>query len=224
MSERRAVEMRLIVEADVPYVAKTWVESYRRESPWTKGMTNGIYYPAHRQLVNQIIATSPVLVACNPQNASHLVGFCCAERRCGVLTVHYLAVKYPFRGFGVARMLMKGFEYDEKEPVVCTHWTYAAATHHKKGYPIVYNPYIMFSEYKDFWGHPDAETYSRKQETEQRRDKTADPTLGKRFQTVFDRQSAFRKDGHERPEVRAPSSVAAGASGPSVRGPKRGGS
>jgi len=179
--DAKRIELRLLVESDVAYVAKTWVESYRRESTWARGQTDGIYYPAHRKLVNDLLARAPCIVAANPKSPTHIVGFCCAERRSDVLTVHYVSVKYTFRNFGVARALLRSFDYVGDEPVVVTHWTHAARNATRNTRPIVYNPYILFSEYRSFWNDPSAETASarRKGKAEQgERDTTADPALG----------------------------------------------
>ena len=215
------VEIRLAVEGDIPYVAKTWVETYRKAGQWSKGMTDGVYYPAHRNLANHLIGQASTVVACNPDHPTHLLGFACGERRNDVLTMHFVCVKFALRGFGVARLMMEAFEYDGQEPIICTHWTHATHDMMRRGRVLVHNPYAMFSEYRDFWRHPDAETHgAKKASANPGWDTTAHFALGARISPQSHRPLAVRAHRPGRPEVRASVRMAARASGPVVRSAK----
>ena len=144
MPEDLPICIRAATDADVAYVLKSWIETYRRESLWSKHMDNDVFYPNHRAVAVECVQQDDTVVAADANDPSHLVGFACGRRHRGGLAMHFVYVKFALRGFGVGRALVNAFEWNGEEPIVATHWTYAIDGLSTK-MSIAYNPYLLFT-------------------------------------------------------------------------------
>jgi GNAT superfamily N-acetyltransferase len=144
MSEDLPIRIRAATDADVAYVLNSWLETYRRESLWSKHMENDVFYPNHRPIAVECVEQDDTIVAADANDPTHLIGFACGRRHRGGLAMHFVYVKFAFRGFGVGRALLTAFEWKDKEPIVATHWTRAIDGLSMK-IPIAYNPYLLFT-------------------------------------------------------------------------------
>lgn len=145
MAEDLPIRIRAATDADVGYVLKSWLETYRRESLWAKHMENEVFYPRHRAVVTELVEQDDTIVAVNANDPAHLLGFACGRRVKNALVIHFVYVKFAFRNFGVGRALLSTFEWDGKEPVTATHWTHSVDGLSRTK-PILYNPYLLFDK------------------------------------------------------------------------------
>ena len=111
------VKLRELKDSDRAFVLNSWKESYRW-APEIRWVPNHAYFHEMNRRVEDLLKRGNVLVACNPVDDDHIVGWCCTEGS----TLHYVYVKTPIRGEGYAMGLIKaaGVNLDS---VACTHWT-----------------------------------------------------------------------------------------------------
>lgn len=97
--------VRDATEADVPFVSDTWKHSYRKGglSPNCAGV---LYWEGQHALVARLLSRSMVRVAFNPHAPGQLFGWCCFEAVDQLGVLHFVYVKAPFRGYGIARELV----------------------------------------------------------------------------------------------------------------------
>jgi ribosomal protein S18 acetylase RimI-like enzyme len=129
------VSLRPAHAADTAFVVDSWLKSFRSSSGDVPGP---IYWRSHREVVDALLQRANVLVACNPEDASQIFGWAAFEKRAGVLVLHYLYVKEPFRRYGIATRLLrtlsaKGCQY--------THHTKAFARM-ARTWRAHFNPYL----------------------------------------------------------------------------------
>lgn len=148
MPTKIGVRIRLAVDGDIGYVAKTWRETYGRESLWVQGMDRHVYHTHHRRLIEELLKSDTTLIACNEADATHIVGFACGTRVDGVLVLHWVGVRHELSGWGVATKLLEAFEHKKGEPIVCTHWTRLCAKL-PGDLRLVYNPYVLFRQFRE---------------------------------------------------------------------------
>ena len=146
MSKNLPIQLRLANEEDVPFIFSSWLKSYRN-SYFAKNITNTVYYAEHHKLLEKVIKSNKVVVACNPDETTQIYGWICAGYTDNIFTLHYVYVKHPFRGFGVGKTLLNAFEHDPSFAAVYTHNTKAADKLAAK-YNMIYHPYIIINDYE----------------------------------------------------------------------------
>jgi len=140
--------VRLCTPADIPFVQTMWRNTYR-ESPFAKGMTREVFHRHHRELIENIMKWCPVYVAFDMEVPSLCLGFICGGVFGGFPVVNFLFVKRGFRGFGIGRQLLEHIGWTIKNPIVATHWMHTIAFTYDKGINVVFNPYLVFSEFRN---------------------------------------------------------------------------
>lgn len=91
-------------DEDISFITNSWLKSMQKSLPWSN-LKNTIYFSGMAKRINHIIDRAGVLVACDPRSPDTIVGWMCAEwidldgEKEPVM--HYVYVKYPFRGFGI---------------------------------------------------------------------------------------------------------------------------
>jgi ribosomal protein S18 acetylase RimI-like enzyme len=101
-----AARLRPAEESDAPFVASAWMESQRGAPPWREVPAHR-YYPSMTQRIARLFRQSAVLVACDVESPSVLMGCLVHE---GAALIHMVYVKSAFRGFGLARKLVRAVE------------------------------------------------------------------------------------------------------------------
>lgn len=115
-------------KADVRFITNSWLKSYR-DSWAVKGCPNDLYYKYQHKVIEALLPSSGVLVLCDTQDEDHIVGWMVYQRAHGLVLVHYLYVKYPFRKHGFARQMVEQVLKAETQPdgtpptVIWTHKT-----------------------------------------------------------------------------------------------------
>ena len=113
------IGIRRLLPEDINFILHSWKLSYRA---YRREWTNTFYYAEmHRRIVRLLERTPTVRVACNPLDVTRIYGWVIAENP----VLHYLYVKEPFRGAGVALSLVAEVGLASASKILCTHWTAA---------------------------------------------------------------------------------------------------
>lgn len=147
MSEQSQSSLRLraATESDIAFIFNSWLKCYRH-SDFAKEMQNEVYFAAQHKVIESLFKKSTITIACNPADATQIIGYMCHEQQDGVLVVHFAYVKESFRGLGVAKALLANTGHTEG-PFCYTHRTHSARKFEKK-HPLVYHPYLAFHAYE----------------------------------------------------------------------------
>lgn len=111
-------------KGDLGFIFGTWRDTFR-ESQWAGVIPNHLYRETMDETIRGLLARgAKVLVATNPSDASHLVGFVCYEAPSDHPPVlHYIFVKDAFRGYGAGKQLLERAGFDRQLPFHYTHRT-----------------------------------------------------------------------------------------------------
>lgn len=142
-----AVLIRSLNLDDQNLIYNSWLKGYG-DSYFAYGIPKAIYYEVHAALITGLLQSAKVLVACNPDDETHIFGFLAyfpsyTQRK---FIVHYVYVKSSYKRLGIATALkikMQDEEDLDDAPIVATHLT--AEARFLKKWGVVYNPYILFS-------------------------------------------------------------------------------
>lgn len=141
------VRVRPATEADVPFIFSSWLKSYRG-GRFAQDMHTTIYYTEHHKIVENLLKTCEVLVACNDVDAAEIYGFLCHEKIDGHFTIHYIYTKQTYRMLGIGNILMNAANHDSSIASFYSHNTVSALKLAAK-YRCIYNPYLALScEYR----------------------------------------------------------------------------
>lgn len=112
MADTLNIILRPATITDMPYIRQTWLHSYQDSKI---GHELGDRFESHwRPLIDRLTSTAQIVVACRPASASEpdaehlIVGWLCFDPVNALL--HYLYVRGPLQGYGVARVLLAGLE------------------------------------------------------------------------------------------------------------------
>lgn len=134
---------RLFEPEDLPFVADSWVKSYRSRVVYT-GVMNTLYSIGHNKLINVLKRFCKVVVACDQARPSYIIGWACARvNKQGVFELHYVYVKDTYRQMGVATAILKHLGYREGSVIMCSHWNRLARDIFSTRDYIEYNPYLI---------------------------------------------------------------------------------
>lgn len=117
-----AVQLRPVELGDVALVMSSWLSSYR-DGPVGRLITDSVFYSETRPIVQALVSRCPPVVACDPANPDSIYGWACGERVGGALVVHFVYVRQPWRGWGIARQLVAALGYQPGEKLYATHVT-----------------------------------------------------------------------------------------------------
>lgn len=170
------VGFRPMEEGDRRFIISSWLRGFHKAGDWPRRLGTGRcsatgvactdedkdlvcgccrhthrrYWDEHGRVIEQLLARSKVVVACNPEKPEQILGYVVAEQ--GVL--HWLFVKSPFRWdptaeehprIGTALMehagllLFRGKDYYRTK---CSHWTKHAALM-PWSWGLVYDPFLL---------------------------------------------------------------------------------
>lgn len=144
--ETPALKLRDAVEADAPFIFNSWLKAYRN-SKVTQALQNEIYFNGQHKLIEGLVKRAKFIIACNPADETQIYGYSVGETIDGVLCVHFVYVKEPYRKFGIATGLLLALGHIPGTAFVYTHRTHAAEKLEAKG-GMVYYPYLAYYGYE----------------------------------------------------------------------------
>jgi GNAT superfamily N-acetyltransferase len=136
---------------DTGFVVTSWLESFHDGSKVARRVRFGDYRDPQRRIIHRLLRRSLTLVACDPEQREHLLGFVVGERAGTRLVLHYVYVRQTRRQHGCARMLL-----DElarrlgTRGITYTHETFVGeriiGRHIKAGLDARWNPFLVWGE------------------------------------------------------------------------------
>lgn len=140
------IKMRLLDPSDVPLITATWLRTYRSNSRWIVRIMEGCYFNEHNSLIKKALINSRTIVACDPSDPEHIIGYLVGVNRKKADYLHYIYVKQIFRRHGVAGELLN--EFIKNDDCYNSHETLPSslfAMLRKKYKRLIYNPYPFFN-------------------------------------------------------------------------------
>lgn len=136
-------QLRPAEDGDRALIIDSWLKSYR-SSPWAKQLPDWVYWSrfGHVGLVEHLVATSRIIVACLPEDNAFIYGWAAVGRQLEgeLLALHYVFTKQTFRKQGFAGLLLSQVERGNNLPV--THITPAWSMGLGRGRQVrLLNPY-----------------------------------------------------------------------------------
>lgn len=138
------IKLRLATSEDVSFIFNSWLKSYRASS-FAKGIANEVFFNEHHKVIENLVKTERVTVACSERDENQLYGYIVAGTIEGFFVLHYIYVKHSFRSMGIGTMLLNSFEHNPEVASVCTHWTRVCDKLGPK-YGFIYHPYLLINK------------------------------------------------------------------------------
>lgn len=133
---------------DEGFIYNSWLKSHRTGAAWARDVPPQVYFAGHKKVVASLLAESEIVVACNPESPAQIFGYAVYQASsAGVLVLHYLYVKHPYRKLGIATALYRQVErlagHDLDLPAIATHVTGVWSDVLKDRWHMIYNPYVI---------------------------------------------------------------------------------
>lgn len=126
------------VNNDIPCIFSTWANHVRKADPFCR-MNPDEFRDHKRRVMETLIVRAPVAVAHYPGHPDQILGWMCGDGVKNVL--HFVFVKEPFRGNGIARSLVSSeFPWLGERVIYCTHKSLRFGTLSEE-FDLVYDPY-----------------------------------------------------------------------------------
>lgn len=118
------IRIRKAVSKDVRYITSSWLNSYYH-SPVNKGTRKSEFFLLEHKMLEVILPRATTLVLCNASNVDQILGYICYEVLAGgVLVIHYVNMKQPYRKRGLARYLVEEvLDIESPSQVLYTYFT-----------------------------------------------------------------------------------------------------
>lgn len=99
--------LRPSCDGDLGFLISSWSESWHRGSPDMRLVRFAAYKNPMRRRVLMLVERSTVVVACDPEDNSHILGWACVEKRAGAAVVHYVYTVQTRREHGLAATMLR---------------------------------------------------------------------------------------------------------------------
>ncbi len=131
---------------DLAFIYSSWLKSYKHDSLLGKSVRTTVYFENYREVLDRLLATSSVLVACISDEPSVILGYLVHEDS----IAHYCFVKESFRRMGIGASLLE-YAHLTKKLVQFTHATGKLFSMLDmlvlcRGYNIEYNPFLLYNK------------------------------------------------------------------------------
>lgn len=137
---------RRMDKRDEPFIYNSWLRTFRKESAFGSEIPHDIYFRNQKAIIDDLLATSNVLVLCNPEVPDQIYGYAVYAIENDMLILHFIYLKLCYRGMGFAERMLSVMESErlsgEGLPIIATHATHAFHKHSKE-WNATYNPYLI---------------------------------------------------------------------------------
>lgn len=111
---------------DLGFIISSWRDSWHRGCPDLRMVRFATYKEPMRRRILALVERSSVVVACDPGDNSHILGWACVEKRAGSAVVHYVYTVQTRREHGLAATMLRHAAAE----LGCTGtWGYSHATY-----------------------------------------------------------------------------------------------
>lgn len=144
---KNSIKIRNATQDDVNFIFSTWQKTYRH-SVKTAGIPSEVYYSQQHVLIEGLMKTACIIIACDPKDQSQIYGYLCYDTIEGAPVVHFAYVKKAYRALGIAKLMLNNSTVDIKLPFFITHHTAPISRISTEKYVLVYNPYLAYPAYQ----------------------------------------------------------------------------
>lgn len=146
-------------EGDEGLIYNSWLKTVE-ESSMAFGIGKNLYFKEQAKIIKSLINQHMVIVACDPEDETHVYGFLCFSYVNDQFIFHFLFVKLAYRQFGIARALRDN-AISERDPmttrIVTTfspvrifykddHLRIKRNSFLEKKWNLIYNPYVLWRD------------------------------------------------------------------------------
>jgi hypothetical protein len=130
--------IRTVREEDKPFIYNSWLKSVRKDF---NDVRTSQYFQTYTDHINQLLKTSEVLIACDPEDPNHVFGYIVFKWIGDVFVLHWGYVKNVNRKLGIFKKLL-GTQIKKigEEPFVTTYKNDRQAKGLMEKYKMVYKP------------------------------------------------------------------------------------
>lgn len=137
------VEIRSIIETDVPFIFNSWLKAFRN-SRFAAPVNQNVYFSEQHKLVEKLLGRATTLVVGAASDPATVYGYVCYEYIQGVFVLHFAYVKHDFRTLGLFKTLMDATKHDFSTLGMYTHQIRGGYVLEDK-YNLVYSPYLLIN-------------------------------------------------------------------------------
>jgi hypothetical protein len=131
--------LRLPTEDDKPFVYDTFLKIFRQVEP-NNFRHHTEYFDTQRAIIDTLFEKSQILLACSPEDPNYLYGYIIFDMVKKFLKLHWLHIKDPFRGNGMALDILKTvYPSTLHDIIVCSHYSRVYKSLKNK-YKLQYDP------------------------------------------------------------------------------------
>jgi hypothetical protein len=142
LEDGSSISIREALDTDASFIFRTWLRSYRT-SLFARQMSNETYYGNHKVLVEAALRGCRVIVAVDPEDPDHIIGWSCFLPSSDLVTVHYVFVKEQFRGMGIMKILLQQVLPNfPNTPFECTHMPPDKRPHSRTGQATYFEDFL----------------------------------------------------------------------------------
>lgn len=135
--------IRDAVPGDLAFIYNSWLLSYRDDSILALDTSRTIFFDQYSLVVDNLLETSNVLVACKQDEENVIFGYLVYEGK----VAHYAFVKEAFRELGIAQSLVaEAFGEGELSQLICTHRTQSSKPIFEDHKFLIYNPFLLYNK------------------------------------------------------------------------------
>ena len=143
MSNALPVEIRSLIDSDIPFIFNSWLKAYRN-SPAACKVNQNIYFSEHHKLVERLLNEATTLVMSAAGDPATVYGYINFQEVQGVFVLHFAYVKHDFRTLGLFKELMKATKHDFSAAGMYTHQVRSNGILEEK-WNLLYSPYILIN-------------------------------------------------------------------------------
>lgn len=139
-------KVRLPKSEDIDFIFNSWLKSYRMSS-YAQSVRDTTYYLYHENLIRSIMSYegNTITILCDTEDEDHILAYMVHSNNAPI--IQYMYVKYPMRGYGLARymlaLIQTHFKIEKKDSIICTHLPKSGWRELSRKYNLEYNPYIL---------------------------------------------------------------------------------
>ena len=133
-------------DSDYNFITSSWLKSYR-SSAFAEGCPNDLYYAHLGAMIAHWRKTASLKVLCDPTDGNNLFGFICYDTDPmygeGLGLLHFVYVKYTFRGFGLASKVLENVMQDNNIHTWFTSHNTTQLRGLSAKFPMHYSPFLI---------------------------------------------------------------------------------
>lgn len=126
---------------DLKFIQHSFIESYRHESPLGRSTRPKIYYAEYQKIIDHLLQTCSVLIACDPNDLDTIYGYLVFEPH----VAHYAFVKLAWCRLGIAKALVTK-AFGTASGLVISHSTKTMKEISSSHPDITYNPFQLYKK------------------------------------------------------------------------------